>query len=207
MRGGRLLRGERSTTKNDRTAVWGTEHRKNLLHRWGRLRSAALYWLRRPQPQTRKLKLSYDRVRERWGQVRAAPNPVSLTYTSPAGTQVSVVINYKAYTVATNYGISGISEFAPTNVPLVDNVTLPDGSRYAFTYEPTPSTPASGACTPLSGTYATNCVTARMTSITLPTGGQIQYSYSGGSNGILSDGSASTLTRTVTPGGVWTYSR
>src|SRR5215467_13918688 len=70
MRGGRLLRGERSTTKNDRTAVWGTEHRKNLLHRWGRLRSAALYWLRRPQPQTRKLKLSYDRVRERWGQVR-----------------------------------------------------------------------------------------------------------------------------------------
>ena len=35
------------------------------------LRPAPLYWLRRPQPQTRNRKLSYDRVHERWGQVNA----------------------------------------------------------------------------------------------------------------------------------------
>src|SRR5207302_6965910 len=28
------------------------------------------YWLRRPQPQTRTQKVSYDAVREEWGQVR-----------------------------------------------------------------------------------------------------------------------------------------
>src|SRR5215470_7080316 len=92
MRGGRLLRGERSTTKNDRTAVWGTEHRKNLLHRWGRLRSAALYWLRRPQPQTRKLKLSYDRVRERWGQVRCAARQMSSS--QPNRNAVALLLYY-----------------------------------------------------------------------------------------------------------------
>ena len=31
--------------------------------------SAPLYWLRRPQPQTRNRKVSYDPVREGWGQV------------------------------------------------------------------------------------------------------------------------------------------
>src|SRR5207249_5266030 len=36
----------------------------------GRLRPAPLYWLRRPQPQTRMQKVSYDAVREEWGRSR-----------------------------------------------------------------------------------------------------------------------------------------
>jgi RHS repeat-associated protein len=44
-------------------------------------------------------------------------------------------------------------------------------------------------------------------SVTLPTGGKISYSYSGGNNGInCSDGSTPTLTRT-TPDGTWTYAQ
>ncbi|MHB8527025.1 MAG: RHS repeat domain-containing protein [Candidatus Acidiferrales bacterium] len=113
-------------------------------------------------------------------------------------------MNYTSYTVATNFGFSGINELGRTAESLVSSIVLPDGSQYALTYEATPSTPSSGACTPLSGTYSKNCVTARIASITLPTGGTISYTYSGGNNGILSDGSAATLTRT-TPDGTWTY--
>ncbi len=131
----------------------------------------------------------------------SAPNPVSYTYKNAAGTSVSVTINYQAYTVKTNFGVSGISEYGPTNVSLIDHITLANGKQYGFTYEQTP-----GTCTPLAGTYQGYCVTARIASVTLPTGGQIAYAYSGGSNGIFSDGSTATLTRTI-PDGQWTYAR
>src|SRR6267143_2869810 len=136
----------------------------------------------------------------------SAPNPVSYTYNNAAGTSVSVTINYKAYTVKTNFVATGINEYGPTSVSLVDYVTLPNTKQYSFTYEQTPSTPSSGACTPLTGTYQGYCVTGRIASVTLLTGGQITYSYSGGSNGIFGDGSIATLTRT-TPDGQWTYAR
>jgi RHS repeat-associated protein len=137
----------------------------------------------------------------------SAPNPKTFTYTSPAGPGASYTINYKQYTVATNFGVSGIGESGAQSASLVDNIKLPDGSKYVFTYEATPTTPTSGKCTPLSGTYSTNCVTARIASITYPTGGQITYSYSGGSNGVESDGTTAGLTRTLNPGGTWSYSR
>lgn len=133
----------------------------------------------------------------------SVPNPVSYTYKNSSGTSVSATIYYQAYTVKTYFSISGISEYGPLDVPLVDHVTLPNGRQYSFTYEQTPS---GAGCTPLSGTYSNYCVTARIASLTLPTGGQITYGYSGGSNGIFSDGSAATLTRT-TPDGTWTYAR
>jgi RHS repeat-associated protein len=144
-----------------------------------------------------------------------APNPVSFSYIPPAnegsGTRVSVTVNFVNYTVKTNFGAldSGghaIAEYSSsTAVALVDNVTLPDGTKYKFQYEATPATPSSGACTPLSGT---TCTTGRIKTISLPTGGTITYAYSGGANGIVNDGSAAGLTRTLgSPGGQWSYAR
>jgi RHS repeat-associated protein len=49
-------------------------------------------------------------------------------------------------------------------------------------------------------------VTARLASVQLRTGGTVSYAYSGGNNGIFSDGTTATLTRT-TPDGTWTYAR
>jgi RHS repeat-associated protein len=136
-----------------------------------------------------------------------ASSPVTFTYTPPSGTNVAYTMNYTSYTVATNFGVSGITEYGATALPLVSSIVLPDGTQYTFTYEATPSTPSSGACTPLSGTYAANCITGRLASITLPTGGAISYTYSGGNNGILSDGTAATLTRKTpdTGSNSWTY--
>ncbi len=133
-------------------------------------------------------------------------SPMTFTYTAPNGQPAAFQANYAQYTVATNFGISGITEYGRTSVPLVTSVQLPDGSQYTLAYEQTPSTLPIGPCTPLSGTYQGYCVTARVASITLPTGGQINYAYSDGFNGILSDGSTATLTRT-NPDGVWKYSQ
>src|SRR5207302_3566762 len=83
MRGEKSRRGRRSTTKKGRTAVWDIGRRRSLLHRWGRLSPATLCWLRRPQPQTRSRKVSYDLVREERGQVRRAKRLLGRTWIFP----------------------------------------------------------------------------------------------------------------------------
>ena len=96
----------------------------------------------------------------------------------------------------TNFGCSGITEFGPTSENLVSEIDLPDqgingGDKYTFTYEATPGHSGS--------------VTGRPYQVTLPTGGTITYSYSGGSGGIVcADGSTATLGR-QTPDGTWSY--
>jgi RHS repeat-associated protein len=129
-------------------------------------------------------------------------SPTTLTYTAPTGGNATYTVNYTQYTVATHFGVTGINEYGPLSQPLVSNIALPDGSKYTFTYEQTP-----GSCTPLSGTYSNNCITARIASVAVPTGGTITYAYSGGSNGIESDGSTASLARTLIPGGEWQYAR
>ena len=121
-------------------------------------------------------------------------SPTTFTYTAPSGAQAAYTVHYVAKNVKTNFGCSGISEYTATNVNLMNDVTLPDGSTYTFTYEPTPG-------------YS-GYVTGRVASITLPTGGAISYAYSGGSSGHITcaDGSAATLTRT-TPDGVWIFAQ
>jgi RHS repeat-associated protein len=129
-------------------------------------------------------------------------SPTTFTYTAPSGASVPYTMNYTNYTVATNFGISGVTEYrSAAAVPLVSSIVLPDGSQYLFQYEATPSTPAPGACTPYAGT---TCVTARIWKVTLPTGGLITYTYTDGNNGILPDGSVATLNR-ATPDGTWKY--
>jgi hypothetical protein len=112
-------------------------------------------------------------------------SPTVLTYTNPSGEPSSYTVNYTAQTVQTAFGCSGITDYG-TNGGIVQNlvssITLPDGTSYSFTYEPTPGYPAN--------------VTGRLASVTLPTGGTISYAYSGGSNGITcADGTAATLKR------------
>jgi RHS repeat-associated protein len=136
--------------------------------------------------------------------VGTAPSNTTLTYIAPSGANASYTVSYTKYTVQTWFQTSGISEYGPQSNPLVSGITLPDGSSYSFTYE---ATSTAAGCTPISGTYSGNCITGRIASVTLPTGGSITYTYSGGSNGIESDGSTAGLSRTLSPGGEWQYSR
>jgi RHS repeat-associated protein len=129
-----------------------------------------------------------------------APNPTTFTYTAPSGSQ-AYTMNYVQYTVQTAFGVTGINEYGPLENALVDNIQLPDGSKYSFIYEAGPS-----SCVLKPGT--THCITGRIKQITLPTGGTIVYAYVGGTNGtgIESDGSTAGLTRTL-DGGEWQYAR
>ena len=123
-------------------------------------------------------------------------SPVTLAYTAAQNQPGTATVQYAPYTVRTNFGCSGISEYGPYGTNLVSEIDMPDiganpGDKYTFTYEGT--------------TGYSGDTTGRLASVTLPTGGTINYSYSGGSNGITcADGSAATLTRT-TPDGAWTY--
>lgn len=113
------------------------------------------------------------------------------TYTGPSGNPANVTKSFKKYTLQTGFGCSGIKEFGPLSWNLLDRVTLPDGTYYQFAYE----------------TSGSGTTTGRLTSVKLPTGGTIQYLYSGGSGGInCTDGLTPILTR-VTPDGSWQYTR
>jgi RHS repeat-associated protein len=121
------------------------------------------------------------------------PSPYTFTYTSPAGTAAAVTVTFKSYTVKTNFGCTGITDYPATTVSMVDRLTLPDTSFYQFNYEATPG--------------FTGDITGRLSSVALPTGGTISYAYTGANNGIIcTDGSAAGLKRT-TPDGVSNYSR
>lgn len=122
-------------------------------------------------------------------------NPVTYTYTGPQGTQQTATENYSLYTVATNFGCSGISEYGPVaNTNLVSSISLPDGTAYGFKYELTPGSQFKG----------TGDVTARIAEIDLPTGGSIKYQYTGANDGINCAGTGAGLTRTALDGN-WSY--
>src|SRR6266480_2338508 len=51
-------------------------------------------------------------------------SPVTFQYTNAAGTTSTVTVNYTAYTVQTNFGCSGITDYPPTSANLVSSITL-----------------------------------------------------------------------------------
>jgi len=126
---------------------------------------------------------------------------ITFTYAAPSGASATYTMKYTSYTVQTKFGCSNVGDYGPLINNLVSEIDLPDiavnpNDKYTFTYEQTPG---------VSGN-----TTGRIASVTLPTGGIISYTYSGGGTGVngitCTDGSAATITRT-TPDGTWTYAR
>lgn len=107
---------------------------------------------------------------------------VVYTYKDAYGADQTVTVGFTYFNVRTAFG-SGMPEKIQSNVKLPTTITYPDG-QYSLTYEQTPG-------------YA-GWTTARVASLTLPTGGVVSYDYSGGSLG--TDGSTSKITRTTSDG-------
>jgi RHS repeat-associated protein len=129
----------------------------------------------------------------------SAPSAHTFTYKDTNGNSQTVTLSYKTYTVQTKFNCNGILEYGPLSTSLVDSISYPDGSAYHFSYEATPGVPGN--------------VTGRIAGVELPQGDTVQYSYSGGSNGIeCTDGSTAGLTRTLnadsgSAASAWAYSR
>lgn len=114
----------------------------------------------------------------------------------PNGNYQTTTVNLTTYNIKTNFGCSGVTEYTGT-ASLPSSISLPNGLSYSFLYEGTPSH---------SGYY-----TGRVSKVTLPNGGYIQYQYNSPNDGInCTDGSILNLTRTVSDGSAtnsWTFSR
>lgn len=102
----------------------------------------------------------------------------------------NVELQYTTYQIQTNFQCAHIGEYGSNGgmtANLVSEIDLPGSNgRYVFTYEQTPNK---------AGYY-----TGRMASVTLPTGGVINYTYPAGSScpgGIQTDGSGYKLVRTT----------
>jgi RHS repeat-associated protein len=118
---------------------------------------------------------------------------VSLGYTDSNGNAQTVTISYLIpATIQSNFGCSAISEYPATAyyLQVPTKISYPDGTTEQFTYEPTPGNASS--------------TTGRIASITLRTGGTINFTYTGGSNGInCADATTAGLT-IQTADGTWT---
>lgn len=129
--------------------------------------------------------------------IGSSSSPTLYKYYPPSGTQTYVQMSYKSYTVRAQFGCSGINAYGPTTVYMVDKVTLPDNSYYAFTYE-----------LDADQVHYPGDITGRIKSVSLPTGGMITYNYTAnGTNGIFcSDGTTAGFNR-VAGGETWSYTR
>lgn len=109
-------------------------------------------------------------------------------YQDTTGTYRTITVALQNYNLKTNFGCSGVSEFTGgTTFPLPSSVTLPNGLVYSFTYEQTPGN--------------SGYTTGRISKITLPDGGYIQYAFGGSNDGInCSNGNVLNLTRTIYDG-------
>jgi RHS repeat-associated protein len=134
-----------------------------------------------------------------------APTSTTLSYIAPSGAVATYTVKYTSYTIQTKFLCTSPSDYGPLAQNLVSEIDLPDGSKYLFDYEITPS-----------DTHTPHYRTGRISSITLPSDGTITYTYNNGnltspaaSGGIVcADGSTAGIIRTTTPpGGTWTYAR
>ncbi len=130
------------------------------------------------------------------GQPVLTVNNHTYSYTDAVGATRAVTVNYSSYTEQSHSCWNDYGPWPATSLP--SSVSMPDGSSYGITYEVTPGFP--------------NSVTGRIAKVTLPTGGSISYSYTGGSNGLDCSSQswyAPIVTRTLTNSdgstAVWKY--
>lgn len=125
------------------------------------------------------------------------PNPFSYSFPNFKSGTSTITVSFvnPAPAIQTAFNCGGIPEesIPAGQEPLIDTITLQDGSTYHFTYEQTPGNPSA--------------VTGRLASVKLPTGATISYQYFAANGGInCFDGTTMNLKR-ITSDGTWSYSR
>ena len=70
--------------------------------------------------------------------ISTSMNQTTYTYTAASGQSASIIVKYQSFTVKTNFGCAGVSEYGPFSASLVTEIDLPDTTKYTFAYEATP---------------------------------------------------------------------
>lgn len=127
---------------------------------------------------------------------------VEYHYLDTTGTDQKYTLKYQNFSIKTAFGCTGVTDYnlngTMPQVSLPYELDIPNGQKYLFAYEPTPN--------------STGFYTGRLTQVTLPFGGTVQYTYPATPNNGVSctDGSVLNLTRTISDGttpSTWTYAR
>jgi RHS repeat-associated protein len=121
---------------------------------------------------------------------------IQYEYQDTTGTYQTMTLALQSFNVKTNFGCSGVTEYAGVaSLPI--SVAYPNGTSYTIAYEATPGN--------------TGYITGRVSKMTLPNGGYVEYQYGATNDGInCSDGTVTSLTRTIYDGtntNVWQFSR
>jgi RHS repeat-associated protein len=129
-------------------------------------------------------------------------NPAQACYYVPnsQGATSEYIVTGALIPVSTNFGEAGVTECNTScTISVIQSIGLPDGTSYSFKYDCSTGSgnPACGSPSGQSGYYGL------LTSVTLPTGGQITYGYE-----TFKDAYASYtrwLNSRVSEGGTWSY--
>ncbi len=154
--------------------------------------------------------LGYSSITDTLGRTLITTSSLGSTYTykvqNAQGSTSSYIVTTASITAKTNFGQSGVTECtsgACATLTVVRSIQLPDGSEYIFKYD-CDSTIDSTDCSSPSGQSA---YYGLLTSMTLPTGGAIAYSWN-----LFTDSQGNHyvwIKRRVTPDSStgWTYSQ
>ena len=129
-------------------------------------------------------------------KIVTASGSVQYQVLDPNGNYQNTTVTLTSYNIKTNFGCTGVTEYTGT-ASLPSSISLSTGLSYTITYEGTPSH---------SGYY-----TGRVSKVTLPNGGYVQFQYGSTNDGInCTDGSILNVNRTQNDGTTssnWTFNR
>lgn len=140
----------------------------------------------------------YDTVGRKALKIISITNTsVQYEYQDTTGAYQTITLTLQSFNIKTNFGCQNVGEYTTSGVYLPVSVAYPNGTQYSISYEATPSN--------------SGYITGRVSKLTLPNGGYVQYTYGTTNDGInCMDGTTLNLTRTVYDGtntNVWTFSR
>ena len=135
----------------------------------------------------------------------------SLSLPTSSGNQAVYTLNYATIQLKSNFGKAGVTDCSLVErleadpygnlcqITVVQSIVLPDNTSYAFTYD-CDSSNGNQACSSPAGQAA---YYGEMTSMTLPSGGTVNYQYSNFSDTF--GGVTRYLTSRTSAGGTWRY--
>jgi YD repeat-containing protein len=119
-------------------------------------------------------------------KITSGSSSIQYQYQDTTGTYRTITLNLGSFNIKTNFGCSGVVEYSGT-ASLPTSVSYPNGTSYSISYEATPG--------------HSGYVTGRVSKLTLPNGGYVQYAYGTTNDGTnCPDGTITNLTRTVNDG-------
>ena len=134
--------------------------------------------------------------------------PGSKCYDLPnsQGTTSRYIVAYTYISANTHFGLSGVTECSTpycTTIPVIQSISMPDGSIYSFKYDCDPNAGGSNNTQICGSPTGQTYYYATLVSMTLPTGGGTTYAYTTFTDAY--GGKGRWLSSRISAGSLWSY--